>query len=193
MPCGGCLSITLPLKQLMGNNLIDEIYQRIKVSEETRKYFGVCYADKSDGGKNWLKPEDNLKTLNCFTTCNCMRLQFEVRLFPKDPDLIFPTADSRKIFRQHMKNLLTNNELGCENQTSAMLDAFIVQAELGDYVDGDQTYFEKVLGIEIYAPNSLCSGTPLTESQYLKIMRVYHRKLKGMSPEQADILFLSLV
>ena len=136
------------------------------------------------GGKNWLKPEDNLKSLNFFTTRGkCVRLQFEVRLFPKDPDLIFPTADSRKIFRQHMKNLLTNNEIGCENQTMAMLDAFIVKAALGDYLDGDHSYFDKVNHIEIYAPNSLCSGSPLTETQYLKMMRMYHRKLKGMSPE----------
>jgi len=122
-----------------------------------------------------------------------MRLQFEVRIFPKDPDLIFPTSDSRKIFRQHMKNLLTTNQIGCDNKTSAMLDAFIVQAELGDYVDGDEDYFHKVNDIDIYAPTTLCSGTPLTETQYLKMMRVYHKKLKGMSSEQADILFLSLV
>jgi len=194
MPCGGSLSISLDAKQLQqAHNLLQQVYTLVSISPETRKYFGVSYADKSDGGKNWLKPEDNLKTLNCFSTRKLMRLQFEVRLYPKDPDLTFPTSDARKIFRQHMKNLLTNNEIGCENQTSAMLDAFIVQAELGDYIDSDKSYFDKVNNIKIYAPNSLCSGTPLTETQYLKIMRMYHRKLKGMSPEQADILFLSLV
>lgn len=194
LPCGGIISLFLSSKELQGKLLFNKLYKEINISEDTRDYFGVCYTDKSDGGKNWILPEDKLKHINCFRTNGRITLQFEVRIFPKDPDLIFPTAESRKIFRQHMKNLITTNQMVCDNaMTCAMLDAFLVQAELGDCVDGHEEYFSKVKNIDVHAPASLPSGTPLTESQYLKTMRTYHRKLKGTSPEQADILFLSLV
>ena len=195
LPDGGCFNTSLnPKKELRGKDLLQNIYEHVKVTDETRDYFGVCYIDKGDGGRNWILPEDNLKTMNFFIAAGKIRLQFEVRLFPKDPDLIFPTTDARRIFRQHMKNLLTHNQIGCDNKTSAMLDAFIVQAELGDYITVDnEKYFQRVADINIYAPTSLSSGTPITEIEYLKMMRMYHKKLNGMSPDQADILYLSLV
>lgn len=194
LPCGSSIHANLNSKELRGSNLLNYVFQKIQIAEETREYFGVCYTDKGDGGKNWILPGDNLKSHKIIDISGrgLYRVKFEVRLFPKDPDLIFPTVDSRRIFRQHMKNLLVNNQLGCDNKTSAMLDAFIVQAKLGDFLESE-VYFQKVNEIDVYSPTSLCSGSPLTEIQYLKLMRMYHKKLNGMSPEHADILYLSLV
>jgi len=122
-----------------------------------------------------------------------LQLQFSVCVFPKDPHLLFPSADTRKLFRQHLKYLLGNDMLRCSIDTLAKLDAFIAQAELGDFELAKKNYAEKLSKLQIYVPIGSLSGTPVSEKEYQRKVSLHHIALKDTTPSKADILFLNTV
>ena len=195
LPSGKTLNIKLTSKELKGSVLMHQVFGGVNITGDSTHYFGLRYPDKDDAGMNWLLPDDNLKTLSYLSSRGSTTIQLAVRIFPENPDLVFPTAEARCLFRQYLKSMLLNNELGCDTKKHAMLDACIVQAEIGDYSEETKLEsYEKQLGkLDIYAPTSLCAATPINETTYLKTVRVYHKRLVGTRSAQADIMYLSLV
>lgn len=195
LPSGQTTKITLIQKELKGRFLLNKIFEQLKIIGEAKLYFGLRYSEKGDETITWISPEDNLKSLSFLSSLSKRHpsMQFAVRTFPKNPELVFSNTESRMLFRQHIKNMMLDNELGCDSKSHAQLDACIAQSELGDYSEENKDYIKKLNKLNIYAPSILGAGTPLGESEYMKMVRSYHKKLSGVRPTQADVLFLTQV
>lgn len=198
LPSEELLKIRLNSKELKGKFLLARVFSQAQINDDAcKEYFGLRYPDKDDAVMNWICPDDNMKSFSYLSTgFNGVpsNMQLAVRFFPKDPDLVFPTNEIRLIFRQHMKNLLMNEDLGCNLKTHAMLDSFLVQAELGDLVYQNKDKYSKYIAdLEVHVPSVISSGTTLTENKYHVLVKQYHEKLRGIRSAQADIMYLSLV
>ena len=192
---GQNILINLRSNESTGKHLKDAVFESVKILPDEKEYFGLKYSDKNDEAPAWISDKDSLKSLS-FLTGNSTHpsIQLSVRMFPTSPDLALSTTTSRNLFRCHMKNMLMSNKIGCDSSTHAMLDSCIAQCELGDYSDNMNKDYPKMLNkLNIYAPSILCAGTPIAESDYIKLVRSYHRKLVGIRPAQADILYLGTV
>lgn len=195
LPNGQTITISLKSKELTGKSLLGEVFQSTNIAPEDQHYFGLKYSDKNDDTCAWLYDTDNLKSMGFLSTNSTHPLmQLAVRVFPKSPELSLSTTTARNLFRHYIKNMLTSNTLGCDSRTYAMLDGFIAQSELGDLTSESLRDYSKMVNkLNIYAPSLLGTGTPVSESDYVKMVRFYHQKLKGVRPAQADILFLGMV
>lgn len=196
LPTGQNILINLKSKESTGKHLKDTVFECVKILPDEKEYFGLKYSDKNDEAPAWISDKDSLKSLS-FLTGNSSHpsIQLSVRIFPTSPDLALSTTTSRNLFRCHMKNMLMSNKIGCDSSTHAVLDSCIAQCELGDYNDTNMNKdYPKILNkLNIYAPSTLCAGTPIAESDYVRLVRSYHRKLIGVRPAQADILYLGTV
>ena len=192
LPSGESLDILINSKEFNGISLINEVDTELNIPEDTSKYFGLYYTDKFDGGKNWIQVDDDLKSINATQCGGMIQLQFAVHVFPKHPHLLLPSGELRRLFRQDLKHLLVNDLLRCDIDTSARLDAFIAQAELGNYHLVKHNYVQRLEDLQIYAPVCV-SGTPITEYQYIKKVQSRHAVLNDMRPAMADISFLNTV
>lgn len=192
-PNGESLYIELKSKDLKGIYLMNKVFEHLDIYEDTNKYFALSYFDKYDGGKIWVHEKDNLRILNGVQLGGVMQLQFGVYIFPIDPHLVFTTAVSRRLFRQYMKNMVLNGSMRWNAEHLAELDALIAQAEIGDYDNAKNDYWNQLNNFEIYLPSYIILETPISEQQYLKKVLRHHTVLKGMSPVKADIMFLNEV
>lgn len=195
LPNGENIHIHLKSKELKGNFLVEKTFNALKILNDSQ-IFGLRYSDKNDAGMNWLQPEENLRTLKYLRSISDtgeVCLHFAVRVSPRNPDLAITTAEGRRLFRQFMKGLLINGDLGCNVKTHAMLDAFIAQAELGNFNVNEKEYSTEMNKFEIFAPTTLSCNETISEINYMKLVRMYHKQLQGTRPSQADILYLSLV
>jgi FERM central domain./FERM N-terminal domain. len=195
LPNGQTITISLKSKELTGKNLLENVFQSTNIALEDQHYFGLKYSDKNDEACTWLSDADNLKSMGFLSSSSTHPLmQLAVRIFPKCPELSLSTTSARNLFRHHIKNMLTSNTLGCDSRTYAMLDGFIAQCELGDLSNESLRDYSKMLNkLNVFAPSLLGAGTPVSESEYVKMVRFYHQKLKGVRPAQADILFLGMI
>ena len=177
--------------EMKGKFLIGKIFHNVGLAGPSSVYFGVCYSDHIDCRMTWVAPDDNMNVLK---SNGIKQFQMAVRFYPKHPDLVLTNELSRLLFRQHMKSMLLNCELGCETKVHALLDSYIAQAELGDVIDEpDASYLKRTSRVEVCAPTFLTAGTPILETDYMKLVRSYHRKHKGMTSAQADIRFLNTI
>ena len=85
--------------------------------------------------------------------------QFSVSLYPRDPHLVFPSANVRRLLRLDLKHLLARDVLRADLETMVTLDSLVAQAELGDadMCEGEsiRTYFAGKFADIIFLP---CEG-----------------------------------
>lgn len=62
------------------------------------------------------------------------RFSFVVKFFPPDPHLL-DDEFTRYLFALQIKRDLQAGQLACSETTAALLSAYIVQAEIGDYLE----------------------------------------------------------
>eukprot|EP00111_Clytia_hemisphaerica_P004970 TCONS_00014288-protein len=196
LPTGQSINIILKSKESTGKHLKESVFKSVNILLDDKEYFGLKYSDRNDDTPSWITDTDNLKSMS-FLKADSKHpsMQLSVRMYPPNPDFAMSTPESRNLFRCHMKNLLVSNNLGCDSRTHAMLDGFVAQYELGDYHEETMKaeYGKKMNKINIYAPSILSAGTPIGEAEYIQLVRSYHRKLSGVRPAQADILYLGMV
>ena len=94
-----------------------------------KQYFGLMYCDNRSGEMIILDENDVLKKLDG------KKITFHVvTLFhPENPDEVFQSAPSRRLFCDLMKDKLVSGELGCDVDTHAYLDAMYLQAIIGKH------------------------------------------------------------
>ena len=196
-PNGETKEFRLKSKEFKGKFLINGVFNEAKIEDETsKKYFGLRYADKDDAGMSWITPELNMKRLSYLATGYNKagsNIQLLIRFFPKNPDLVFPTSASRSLFRQLMKNMLINEEIGCDINTHAILDGLNLQCVYGDIdkkEDGAK-YFDKYNDLEIYLPSLMSCGNSISQREYYLLVQKQHEKLKGLRETQAEIKYLN--
>lgn len=114
-------------KYSLGSTLLDNVLTHCDIIE--KDYFGLAF---SDGGlMKWLDSEKPLKK-QFRAGISSMVLEFRVKYYASDPVNLIEELTRYLFFRQIKKDIL-DNRLPCPAEAGAILSAFALQAEIGDY------------------------------------------------------------
>ncbi|XP_066504467.1 FERM domain-containing protein 5 [Hoplias malabaricus] len=142
-----------------------------------KDYFGIRYVDP-DKQRHWLeftKPiTKQMKSQPPFTMC------LRVKFYPPDPAALKEEITRYLVFLQ-IKRDLYHGRLLCRSSDAAMLAAYILQAEIGDYDPGKH-------------PEGYCSKFQFfpkhSERLERRIAEIHKTELVGQTPETSEMNFL---
>ncbi|KAI4882520.1 hypothetical protein NFI96_018916 [Prochilodus magdalenae] len=108
-----------------------------------------------------------------------LTFRFIVKFYPPDPSQLQKEL-TRYLFALQIKQDLSNGSLTCNDNSAALLVSYLLQAEIGDYVEElDVQHLEN----KKYIPNQDCL--------HKKIMR-FHKRHRGQTPAEADFQLLEV-
>ena len=157
-----------------GLELIDAISTEMNLLE--KDYFGLSFWDKKDQIKIWVQNDRKLTK-----QLKEMKVWFQVRFYPPDPAHLQEDLTRYQLCLQIQQDVKTG-KLPCSFVTHALLGAYLVQSELGDYDPVDHGLSADYIRDFDFAPNQ-------TEDLLERIMEV-HKTLKGQSPAEAELHYL---
>jgi len=159
----------------MGEDLLEHVCNSINLME--KDYFGFTYYDKKDNTRVWLPPDRKLtKQLK-----EPMKCAFQVRFYPPDPSQLQEDLTRYQLCLQ-IQHDVKSSKLPCSFVTHALLGAYLVQSELGDYDPVDHGLTTDYIRDFDFAPSQ-------SEDLLERIMEV-HKTLKGQSPSEAELHYL---
>ncbi|XP_058614571.1 FERM domain-containing protein 7 [Onychostoma macrolepis] len=155
-------------QRVLGKDFFSTVCGHLKLVE--REYFGLEFRHHC-GSYVWL---ELLKPLaKQIKRRNDLTFRFIVKFFPPDPGELQKEL-TRYLFALQIKQDLSNGSLTCNDNSAALLVSYLLQAEIGDYVEElDKQHLDN----KRYIPNQECL--------HKKIMR-FHKRHRGQSPAQAD-------
>ena len=157
-----------------GDELIDAIAKNINLLE--KDYFGLTYFDKKEQLRIWVHNDKKLTK-----QLKEMKVWFQVRFYPPDPAHLQEDLTRYQLCLQIQQDVKTG-KLPCSFVTHALLGAYLVQSELGDYDPVDHGLSPDYIRDFDFAPNQ-------TEDLLERIMDV-HKTLKGQTPAEAELHYL---
>ncbi|XP_063053586.1 FERM domain-containing protein 5 [Engraulis encrasicolus] len=158
-----------------GQYLFDLICHHLNLLE--KDYFGIRYVDP-DKQRHWLEftksISKQMKSQPPFTMC------LRVKFYPPDPAALKEEITRYLVFLQ-IKRDLYHGRLLCKTSDAAVLAAFILQAEIGDYDPGKhpEGYSSK---FQFFPKHS--------EKLERRIADIHKTELMGQTPETAELNFL---
>uniref|UniRef100_A0A8C2HAZ4 FERM domain-containing protein 5 n=1 Tax=Cyprinus carpio TaxID=7962 RepID=A0A8C2HAZ4_CYPCA len=158
-----------------GQYLFDLICHHLNLLE--KDYFGIRYVDP-DKQRHWLEftksISKQMKSQPPFTMC------LRVKFYPPDPAALKEEITRYLVFLQ-IKRDLYHGRLLCKTSDAAMLAAYILQAEIGDYDPGKhpEGYSSK---FQFFPKHS--------EKLERRIAEIHKTELIGQTPETAELKFL---
>ena len=108
-----------------GSELIDAVAANINLLE--KDYFGMTFYDKKDQMRVWVQNDRKLTK-----QLKEMKVWFQVRFYPPDPAHLQEDLTRYQLCLQIQQDVKTG-KLPCSFVTHALLGAYLVQSELGDY------------------------------------------------------------
>ncbi|KAK7880181.1 hypothetical protein WMY93_033163 [Mugilogobius chulae] len=195
--------------------LFDKVCENMNLLE--RDYFGLNFRDQ-DNNKNWLDPAKEMKKQVRGVPWNFF---FSVKFYPPEPSQLSEDL-TRYLLCLQLRDDIVSGRLPCSFNTATVLGAYTVQSELGDfnqsehgtlapppesalhYSTGTITFLSfspSSFLFFLFSPLSLFQATVMCLSQLRsdqtkdmeeKIMDL-HKKLRGMSPSEAESHFLENV
>ncbi|XP_048020691.1 band 4.1-like protein 3b isoform X5 [Megalobrama amblycephala] len=162
---------TVEQKRAKGQALFEKVCDHLNLLE--KDYFGITYRD-AEGQKNWL---DSSKEIKKQISTGPWNFAFSVKFYPPDPAQLSEDI-TRYYLCLQLRDDVLSGRLPCSFATQAVLGSYTLQSELGDS-DGDTQGFISDVRL---APNQ----TKELEEKVLEL----HRSYKGMTPAEADMLFL---
>uniref|UniRef100_A0A3P9JM54 FERM domain-containing protein 5 n=1 Tax=Oryzias latipes TaxID=8090 RepID=A0A3P9JM54_ORYLA len=158
-----------------GQYLFDLICHNLNLLE--KDYFGIRYVDP-DKQRHWLEFTKSIakqmKSQPPFTMC------LRVKFYPPDPAALKEEITRYLVFLQ-IKRDLYHGRLLCKTSDAAMLAAYILQAEIGDYDPGKH-------------PEGYSSKFQFFPKQSEKLERriadIHKTELIGQTPETSERNFL---
>ncbi|VDL93101.1 unnamed protein product [Schistocephalus solidus] len=161
-----------------GQEFFDLVVQKLQLDDID--YFDLEYEDNL-GNRCWL---DHFKPLYKPVSQIALRpalFSFKVKFYTPNLSLLSNRL-TRRLFALQVKRDLIDGELYCGENTSALLAAFILQAELGDHEDEEErkviSHLEKMRLTKLFSPAFVS-----------KVMDL-HSNLTGMSQSEADYRLL---
>lgn len=158
-----------------GQYLLDYVCNALNLVE--KDYFGLRYVD-SHKQRHWLDPTrcilKQIKGMNPIIFC------FRAKFYPADPYRLREEITRYQIFLQLRRDLL-HGRLYCSQADAALLAAYIIQSELGDYEP------EYHVGNYVSEFKLLLKQTPRLEE---KIIEIHQTQLRGQVPAVAEMNFL---
>ncbi|XP_035275029.1 FERM domain-containing protein 5 isoform X2 [Anguilla rostrata] len=158
-----------------GQYLFDLICHHLNLLE--KDYFGIRYVDP-DKQRHWLEFTKSIakqmKSQPPFTMC------LRVKFYPPDPAALKEEITRYLVFLQ-IKRDLYHGRLLCKTSDAAMLAAYILQAEIGDYDPGKhpEGYSSK---FQFFPKHS--------EKLERRIAEIHKTELIGQTPETSELNFL---
>ncbi|MBN3307865.1 FRMD5 protein, partial [Amia calva] len=158
-----------------GQYLFDLICHHLNLLE--KDYFGIRYVDP-DKQRHWLEFTKSIakqmKSQPPFTMC------FRVKFYPPDPAALKEEITRYLVFLQ-IKRDLYHGRLLCKTSDAAILAAYILQAEIGDYDPGKhpEGYSSK---FQFFPKHS--------EKLERRIAEIHKTELSGQSPDTSELNFL---
>ncbi|XP_051554563.1 band 4.1-like protein 3 isoform X2 [Myxocyprinus asiaticus] len=160
-------------KRAKGQVLYDKVCDHLNLLE--KDYFGITYRD-AESQKNWL---DTSKELKKQIGTGPWNFAFNVKFYPPDPAQLSEDI-TRYYLCLQLRDDVVSGRLPCSFATLSLLGSYTVQSEVGDY-DADLQGPGYVSDVRL-APDQ-------TKDLEEKVMEL-HRSYKGMSPAEAEMLFL---
>ncbi|CAF3306701.1 unnamed protein product [Rotaria socialis] len=157
-----------------GQDLLNTICNNIDLLE--RDYFGLEYLD-SHRNVCWLESDKPILKQVSET-----KFSFCVKFYTPDPGQL-EEEFTRYLFALQIKRDLAVGALLCSDNTAALLASYIVQAEIGDYLDSynnNPSYFN----------NRKCFPHQTAEHE-IRIMN-FHKNHLGQYPADADLNLLDI-
>ncbi|CAB4010595.1 band 3 [Paramuricea clavata] len=180
---GGQFEVQHLRKGTLGKEIFKNACNKIGLTDET-DYFGLRFINKKDAEFQWVDNERSIKSqLGKEANDNVTHyLHFAVKFFPINPTSIKNDL-TRYQFVLQLRESLLNGRLECSIPIYALLGSFIAQAEFGDYDSPDisANYLEDF---------KVCPDQP---PELVEKIHDYHRRHRGMTPEQAELNFLDNV
>eukprot|EP00070_Physeter_catodon_P015849 XP_023974130.1 FERM domain-containing protein 5 isoform X2 [Physeter catodon] len=151
-----------------GQYLFDLLCHHLNLLE--KDYFGIRFVDP-DKQRHWL---EFTKSVPPFTMC------FRVKFYPADPAALKEEITRYLVFLQ-IKRDLYHGRLLCKTSDAALLAAYILQAEIGDYDPGKhpEGYSSK---FQFFPKHS--------EKLERKIAEIHKTELSGQTPATSELNFL---
>lgn len=166
--------IFLVQAKAMGIVLWEDVVKYLELVEAD--YFDLEYNDEH-GLQCWLDREKPiLKQIPNTDTV----FRFCVKFYTPDPGLL-EEEYTRYLFALQVKRDLRTEELPCSNNTLALLASYIVQSEIGDFLEDeyiDSSYL------------SSCKILPHPSLEVEQKIMEYHKQHIGQGPSEADINLL---
>ncbi|XP_016342781.1 band 4.1-like protein 3 isoform X2 [Sinocyclocheilus anshuiensis] len=162
-------------KRAKGQVLFDKVCDHLNLLE--KDYFGITYRDaENQMVLNWLDVSKEMKKQIIAGPWN---LAFSVKFYPPDPSQLSEDI-TRYYLCLQLRDDVVSGRLPCSFATHAVLGSYTVQSELGD-CDAELQGSSYISDMRL-APNQ----TKELEEKVLEL----HRGYKGMTPAEADMLFL---
>jgi len=159
-----------------GEDLLTRVSEHINLVE--KDYFGFLHVDHRDKTLTWLHMDKSLsKQLK-----EDRILNFQVKFYPPEPAQLQEDLTRYQMCLQ-IQNDIKNGKLPCSFVTHALLGAYLVQSELGDYDAVEHGTTIDYLRDFDFAP---CQSDDLLE----KIMEIHRSTLKGQTPAEAELHYL---
>jgi erythrocyte membrane protein band 4.1 len=159
-----------------GDDLLSKVADSLGLLE--KDYFGLLYLDKRDKIYTWLQADRRLqKQLKDDRRC-----LFQVKFYPPEPAQLQEDLTRYQMCLQ-LQNDIKSGKLPCSFVTHALLGAYLVQSELGDYDPVDHGVTIDYLREFEFAPNQ-------SDDLLEKIMEIHKTTLKGQAPAEAELHYL---
>lgn len=165
-------------KKANADKLYEKVYYHLDLIETD--YFGLQYTD-THNVQHWLDPS------------KCIRKQckigppftffFKVKFYTAEPNNLKEEI-TRYFYFLQLKSDIRSGKLPCTQQLQIELSALILQEELGDY-DSNQHSIETVSEFR-FVPDQQ-QNEELEES----ILKQYKTKCVGLTPAEAELMYLS--
>jgi len=159
-----------------GEDLLVKVAEYLQLHE--KDYFGFLVSDKRDKMLTWLHMDRRLqKQLN-----NDALVHFQVKFYPPEPAQLQEDLTRYQMCLQ-IQNDIKSGKLPCSFVTHALLGAYLVQSELGDYDPVEHGVTSDYLREFAFAPHQ-------SDDLLEKIMEIHKTTLKGQSPAEAELHYL---
>ncbi|EEB15690.1 FERM domain-containing protein, putative [Pediculus humanus corporis] len=158
-----------------GLNLLNYVCQQLNIIE--KDYFGLRFVDIAKQ-RHWLDLKKPI--LKQVREMNPVLFSFRVKFYPPNPANLSEETTRYFLFLQLKRDLL-HGRLYCSQNEAALLAAYIVQAELGDY-DPEICIGNYVSNIKLLLKQTL----PIEK----QILEIHQTQLKGQSSSAVELLFL---
>ncbi|OCT86713.1 hypothetical protein XELAEV_18020402mg [Xenopus laevis] len=162
-------------KDAKGQQLFDFLCHHLNLLE--KDYFGIRYVDP-EKQRHWLEfTKGIVKQMRArppYVLC------FRVKFYPPDPAALKEEITRYMVFLQ-VKRDLYHGRLLCKTSDAALLAAYILQAEIGDYDPGKhpEGYSSKFQFLPKHS-----------EKLERRIAEIHRNELSGLTPAASELCFL---
>ncbi|XP_046850006.1 band 4.1-like protein 1 [Xenia sp. Carnegie-2017] len=176
-------------RSMTGVDILRRIGERLNLSKDELKYFGLKYPDL-DGQMNWLLLSESVKR---HFSKRPYQLQMAVRIYPEANNTI--SDHCVRLCCYQIKSDINRGIFMCTPSQHAAIDSYFAQAIIGDYNAKSHTpgYLEDYLGFLFEHPSGVnCSEGTVNARSYEDDVVRRHKDHSGMTKKESWLALLGI-